>query len=260
MVIVDGQRFMWKDRLVFFPNLEECRQLLEDLDQNGVLRVCQTPIGLSKHSSLITEGVSRTICVDLTKNHETLLREMDAKSCRYEIRKVEKIQERTHILTNNRKACDDFRKLYNDFVALKRYTHPLSRRRFQEYFKVADVFVIYLDGRPFCGHLLVRDNSVKRIRLIFSATRRLESEEDAKHSAPLNRYLHWHEFQTYKSEGFMLYDFGGGGAGTSSVGRFNSSFGGFRLEENNYVLAGMLGRLGYKFYMLSTGIRRRIFV
>jgi Acetyltransferase (GNAT) domain len=259
MVIVDGQRFMWKDRLVFFPNLEECRRLLEDLNQNGVLRVCQTPIGLSKHSSLITEGVSRTICVDLTKDHETLLREMD-RTCRYQIRKVLKMRGRTEIRRNDGQACDDFNRVYNDFVRRKRYTYPLSRRRFEEYRKVSDVYVVYLDGRPSCGHLVVRDDIIKRARLIFSATRRLKSEEDAKHSAPLNRYLHWHEFQTYKSEGFMLYDFGGGGAGTSSVGRFNSSFGGFHLEENSYVLAGILGRLGYKFYMLSTGIRRRIFV
>lgn len=248
MVIIEGRRWVVDFRLVFFPDESELQQLLQFLPPNGILRVRQATIDRLNGPKPVQRSVFRTSCIDLTKTLETLYGEMDAKSCRYEIRKAEKIQARIETRRNDGIACEDFLKLYNRFVSLKGHTHPLSRRRFQEYVKVSDVFVIYLDGRPMCGHLLVRDDTVKRSRLIFSASGRLERGEDSRLSGALNRYLHWHEFQTYKRKGFVLYDFGGIGDGSGSIGKFKLSFGGFRVQDYSYVFAGALGVIPYKLY------------
>ena len=96
---------------------------------------------------------------------------------------------------------------------------------------------MYFNERPVCGHLLLPDRAVKRVRLLFSASSRLNSKEDATVVSPLNRYLHWHEFQKYKADGFESYDFGGISPG-GSISKFKMSFGGELIEERGYVFAG----------------------
>jgi hypothetical protein len=124
---------------------------------------------------------------------------------------------------------------------------------------VSDVWVIYFDERPIAGRLLVRDDTVKRVRMVLSPTSRLAGEEDARLSGTLNRYLHWHELMTYKDQGMQLYDFGGVGDGSSTIARFKLSFGGFRTQDYSYVFAGALGIIAYKFYksLLQYGVSLR---
>ena len=257
MIVIKGQRWLWKDFLVFFPDKEEIAQLLANLGSTTILRVRQTAVEISNHKALIQKGIFRTSCIDLTKSLEEIYREMDAKSCRYEIRKAEKEGERVQVSLNERSAQNDFLLLYNNFVRLKGHAHPMSKRRFEEYVKTCDVWVVYYDGRPFCGHLVARDDRIGRTRLLYSATCRLNSQEDAKMTGPLNRYLHWYEIKFYKEMGIKIYDFGGIGDGTSSIAKFKLSFGGFRVEEYSYVFAGNLGRLAYKIYRVVSHMRTR---
>lgn len=257
MVIVDGQRWVWKDQLIFFPNLEESRQLIESLRLNTVLRIRQTSVELLNSPNVIRSGVFRTSCVDLTKDLGAIYDEMDSMTKRY-IKKAEKMKETVQIRLNDLRAYEDFMKLYNDFVRLKAHTYPLSPQRFREYLNVSDVWVIYLDERPVAGRLLVRDDTVKRVRMVLSPTSRLSSKEDAKLSGTLNRYLHWHELLTYKDKGIQVYDFGGVGDGSSTIAKFKLSFGGVCVQENSYVAVGGLGRLGYKGYEFMTKLRRDI--
>jgi lipid II:glycine glycyltransferase (peptidoglycan interpeptide bridge formation enzyme) len=84
--------------------------------------------------------------------------------------------------------------------------------------------------------------------MVLSSTSRLASEEDARLSGTLNRYLHWYELMTYKDQGMQLYDFGGVGDGSGPIARFKLSFGGFRTQDYRYVFARALGRIAYKFY------------
>ena len=247
MIIVDGQRWLWRDRLVFFPSMTESQQLIETMGNNGILRIRQVSSPLYEHSNLVQSRSFSTSCVDLTKSTAVLYDEMDSMTKRY-VRKAEKLRDRWHIKTNDFRCYEDFLRLYNDFVRLKGHTHPISRQRFQEYLKVSDVWVIYFDERPISGRLLVRDDNVKRVRMILSATSRFLSNEDSRLSGTLNRYLHWHEFITYKQHGIELYDFGGIGDGSGTVARFKLSFGGFRVNDYSYVFAVPLGVIAYRLY------------
>ncbi len=258
VIVVEGRRWIWKDKLVFFPNEDELLDLVQGLASNALVRVRQTTVEFKSHPNLIQRTLFRTSHIDLRKGLESIYQEMDSKSCRYEIRKVKKVSDRLQIHVNDVRVFEDFLELHNDFVRLKGHTGPLAERRFQQYLPVSDVWVVYFDGRPVAGHLLIHDNCVKRVRLIFSATVRLRSPEAAKLSGPLNRYLHWHELKFYKSKAIEIYDFGGIGDGSSSVAKFKLSFGGFRVAENSYVFAGTLGNIGYKCYRGMTLLRKHL--
>src|SRR5690348_17437053 len=60
-------------------------------------------------------------------------------------------------------------------------------RTFGELSKVSDVFVIYYSGRPVCGQMCLRDESIGRARTMFSGSVRLESKEDSVLAGRLNR-------------------------------------------------------------------------
>ncbi len=258
MIVVEGGRWIWKDQLVFFPNQDELLDLVQGLASNALVRVRQTTVELKSHPHLVQRSLFRTSHIDLRKDSESIYQEMDSKSCRYEIRKVEKVSDRLQIHFNDVRVFEDFLELHNDFVRLKGHTGPLAERRLQQYLPVSDVWVVYFDGRPVAGHLLIHDHCVKRVRLIFSATVRLQSPEAAKLSGPLNRYLHWHELKFYKSKAIEIYDFGGIGDGSSSVAKFKLSFGGGRVAENSYVFAGTLGNIGYKCYEGMTRLKKHL--
>jgi hypothetical protein len=260
MVVVENQRLIWKFQGVFFPNQEELQLRIQDLTSNSFLRVCQTTAQMPDHPNLIERRIFRTSCIDLTKSLEVIYSEMDAKSCRYEIRRVERIGERVQIRKNNSTSNEDFLNLNNRFARLKSEIHPISRRGFQAFLRVSDVFVAYFDERPICGHLIIRDEAIKRAREILSASSRLESKEDARLCRTLNRYLHWYEIQTYRSEGFEVYDIGGIGDGSSSIAKFKLAFGGHHVQENNYIYAGALGSIGNQFRKWMREFRNRLHI
>jgi hypothetical protein len=260
MVIIEGSRWGWHDRMVFFPDQETLQQLIASLAPVDILRVRQTAAALPDHPSLIQRSLFRTSCIDLTADLAALYRAMDAKSCRYFIRKAERMLDRIHIHINDAATYKDFLKLYNSFVRLKGHTHPLSERRFREYKQASDVYVLYFDELAICGHIWIRDETTRRVRLVHSVSSRLESAEAAHLSGTWNRYLHWYEMQTYKATGIEIYDFGGVGDGTNSVAKFKLSFGGMRVQDHSYVFAGAIGRWGYKAYRQVTQLRKPLHV
>jgi hypothetical protein len=263
MLITEGRRFLlWKERTVFFPSEQFLARSLTSLAFNEVLRIGQTPADLPDSTNMLRRKLARTTCLDLRLGADALRRAMDAKSCRYEVRRAEKMLDRIKVLTNDDAAANDFRQLYNRFVAINRYARPLSLRRVKEFLGACDVFVIYADDRPVCSHMLLRDDDAGRVRLIFSATCRLEKSPDAALSGPLNRYLHWHEIQAYQAQGFRLFDFGGIEDGETSIAKFKLSFGGFPLVEHCYVFAGAGALFAYRLYdqamrFRPEGLRRK---
>ncbi len=249
MIVIEDRRFaLFRDRTLFFPTADGVAQALEDVDANGIVRISQTSTDIADHPKLIRRKLSRTNCLDLSKDLDELLAEMDPKSCRYEIRRAEKMLPRIRVRLNDRIAYRDFQSLYNNFVKTKRFAPQLSDRRLRMFSEVSDVFVIYLDERAMCGHLLLRDEKARRVRLCFSATNRLDSSEDAALSGSLNRFLHWREIQNYHERAFELYDFGGTEAAFNNIARFKLSFGGFELLEHCYVFMGDLAGQLYALY------------
>jgi lipid II:glycine glycyltransferase (peptidoglycan interpeptide bridge formation enzyme) len=230
----------FRDHHVFFPTNAQLRALAAACRPYEVFR---SPHVVGTIDPVRTRIVSPSVtsCIDLTLPVDTLLRNMSAKSCRYEIRRAEKLADRLEFRTGGTAVEADYLDLYNKFVEWKGYTKPISTRRYQRYLQIGEVTVAYLDGVAVAGHLLIADKDASRVRLIFSASARFEEGELPERVGPLNRWLHWREMLHYREAGFATYDFGGGSP-TSSIGRFKLSFGGAMEEGHFVVVEGALVR------------------
>jgi hypothetical protein len=254
MLTVASQRGLLRDRLVFFADFDESRAIVERVVPHEVVRLRHALADLRSLALQVPLSETRTSRIDLTRHPDVLLADM-SKTCRYEIRRAERIRGRFTIDAGER-ATEDFLGLYNEFVAWKGYTHPMRARRYQDYLAVSDVVVAYLDGEPLVGHLNLRDEQTRRVRIAFSASNRRGGDERRRLAAWVNRYLHWHELLMYRSAGFETYDFGGVGDGTSSVARFKLSFGGEAEVGHCCVVAGPLARGPVEAFERIAGVRR----
>jgi Acetyltransferase (GNAT) domain len=199
----------------------------------------------------------RSLWINLSAGPDAVLNGMKRKSCRYEIRRAEKMLGRVAIEVGSERANRDFLAVYNEFTKAKglpelhpRWMHDNSAR--------SETLVLYLDGEPLCSHLLLRDRETSIVRLLYSGSQRLESPEQAAACGALNRYLHWQEIHRYYTQGFQTFDFGGLGR-PESIARFKLSFGGTVLTQHFYLLSGVpwMARIGNLVY--EQILRRRTF-
>ena len=184
-----------------------------------------------------------TTCVDMSQDTQAVLKMMSRRT-RERIRQVDKMQDHLSIESNTERVTSDFLDLYTSLSRAKSSVPRLSERSLAHYAAVSDVFVLYLEGRPMCGHVLLPDPAAGRVRLLFSASRRLEDTVEANLCGNLNRYLHWHEMKTYAERGLPLYDFRGfchsewNKGETDPIDRFKLSFGSIVMEDHYYELIG----------------------
>lgn len=235
---------------MFFPREDQVAEFARSLRTLDVLRVVWGPTGLSNEVSLIARGWSQTSIVDLSKGQEAIYAGMHT-NCRYKVRRAEKMRDRFEIVMNTEAARADFFSLYSTFALSKRYLPRLKPHRFNEYLPHADVFVLYFEGHPTCGRLVLRDEESRTALMLYSATRRLEQGADTITVGLLNRYLHWHEMKTYQAAGIEKYDFGGVGPRGVSLSNFKMSFGGELSPFSIYLYAGSarpVWKLAYSFY------------
>ncbi len=239
-------------RVVYFPTGPEISAMLREMRLNAIVRVRQTRVVLDAAPNLLAHDRFYALCLDLTGSLEAIQAKMNSTCARY-IRKAAKLDGRLEIDRNSPRAERDFLDVYNAFAALKKHSGPLFRATLDSMRAVSDIFVIYADGRAVAGHLWMLDPSSKRVRLMFAASTRLEGSEQGTFVASLNRYLHWHEIQLYKSEGFEFYDFGGFQSPADAehpLNKFKLSFGAFIVEEHDYVFGRGLGSLAYRLYRM----------
>lgn len=259
MVIIERKLLFLRDKLVFFPSQSELEDLVKNLGSFELLKIKETGAVLPKNNPfLIRQGEFRTAFIDLKKDLDDIWREMDKGSCRYEINKAKKWEAKIKITVNQNPEV--FLELYNDFVRKKKHIFPLSKSRLNDYLKVSDFFLCYFDGMPMVGHLLLRDNEAQIVRLVFSTTKRLENKEYARFTGPLNRYLHWYEFEYYKEQGIESYDMGGIGSGKGKVGRFKLTLGGQRVKKNSYLLGKGFIKTVFQIYSFFERVRNKIFL
>jgi len=231
-------------RAVYFPTESTVRETVANLGPIALARLFFTPLKVDHGRCLISEYVTTTVCLDLHKSLEGLWGATDA-TCRRQVRRAEKISGRFTIERNSVRASRDFLVMLNDLADLKEGVSIISSRMLALLEGSVDVFMLYLDGQPNCGHIFLRDAEAGRARLLHSANRRLQEPEKARLCADLNRFLHWHEVRLYRDDGFHLYDFGGINEDrTDGIARFKMSFGGDLLREYTYLCAGFpwLGR------------------
>jgi Acetyltransferase (GNAT) domain len=240
VIMTTAWRGPFRDHMLYFASSTQLRALGAACRSYEVFRSDHV-VGTIDAPRTRIVGRSATSCIDLGSPVDTLLRNMAAKSCRYEIRHAEKLGDRLTFRINDDAVRADFFGLYNRFVDWKGYTTPITARRYRRYLQIADVTVAYLDGIPTAGHLLVADQDAGRVRLVFSASARFD-QGARERVGPVNRWLHWQEMLHYRDVGVATYDFGGG-TSSSSIGRFKLSFGGVMEEGHSVAVEGSLVRV-----------------
>jgi hypothetical protein len=236
---------MIRYRRVFFPRHDQLIQLVEQLRAFDLLRVFSDHPASPSTIRPIARGKGLTTFVDLSKGQDAIYAGMHM-NCRYKVRRAHKMRDRIDIVINTEMARSDFLALYNGFVRAKRKMPVLTSQRLNEYLPHADVFMLYFDGQPTCGRLVLRDLESRIALMLHSATKRLDPGADTITVGLLNRYLHWHEMKTYEAAGMEKYDFGGAGSATPSVTHFKRSFGG-RLITFDYGFYAGTARTAWRF-------------
>ncbi len=208
-------------------------------------------------SRLLLKEKRKTTFVDLSKGEEAIWAGMHS-SCRYKVRRAEKMRDRFEVVMNSDAAWADFRRLYNSFARAKGNLRLLTGRWIREYIGQGDVFVLYFDGRPTCGRLVLRDDENRIALMMHSATRRLEPGSDPITIGLLNRYLHWYEMKTYQTAGMQKYDFGGADDSYRTVTQFKLSFGGQISDLNCSVYTGSAALMWRTLELLRNLQRQRL--
>jgi hypothetical protein len=244
-------------RKFWFPSRVQAMEISESLRPDDVVRFFAVSPALGALPHLVEKHRMRTLWINLSAGPDAVLNGMKRKSCRYEIRRAEKMLGRVAIEIGSEKSNHDFLAVYNDFTHAKGLP-GLPARWIQDNSAHCETLVLYLDGIPLCSHLMLLDPETSIVRLLYSGSRRLESPEHAAECGALNRYLHWQEMQRYYAQGFMTFDFGGLGQ-PDGIPRFKLSFGGTVLTQHYYLLSGMkwVARLGKIVY--EQILRRRTF-
>jgi hypothetical protein len=187
--------------------------------------------------NVIKRDPGATVCIDLEPARESLFSQI-CRNGRVEIRAIERLGEQVNICRNG-DSVRDFLSIYQEFARNKEGVAPLNEAILARYRECSDVFLAYLDGNPLCGHVFLRDRSVGRVRMLYSASKRLDAGQNPRICSKLNRFLHWYELQLYKDEGFKTYDFGGiSDDPRDGIADFKKSFGGEVRRECSYTCAG----------------------
>jgi hypothetical protein len=245
-------------RKFWFPGRTAAAEISNSLRPNDVVRFFAVSPAFDSLSHLVEQYRMRTVCINLSAGPAAILAGMKPTSCRYRIRRAEKMLDRVVIETSSEKSNRDFLAVYNNFSRAKGLPE-ITARWIQENSAHCDSLVLYLDGDALCTHLLLRDPQTSIVRLLYSGSRRLQSPEHAAACGTLNRYLHWHEMQRYAAQGFTTFDFGGIGDTDDPITRFKLSFGGAVLTQHFYLLSGLpwVAKLGKFLYQQI--LRRRTF-
>lgn len=201
------------------------------------------------------EGCSpfQTLMVDLTAAEETLSSAI-SKNTRYKINRAEREGLQPEIVLS---PSDEQVKAYADYYDLFARQKSLgsANRRKLHALKAAGALVLTsisgTEAGVLSAHAWVHDQTLQRVRLLYSASHFREMTESADRNliGRANRCLHWHEILSFKKMGLAQYDFGGLPMNDSdpvlnAIARFKLEFGGCPLIEYTGIVPGnALGRM-----------------
>jgi len=176
-----------------------------------------------------------TLLVDLSLGEDALWRELHTLGKR-QIKKAQKLGAELTVGQHEEAAFA----VINDSIRRQGYRPPISRVEWADVLSYSDLFVARLEGEVLAAHVLPTDRST-RAQLLFSATVERATSRFKDEIGPLNRLLHWFEFQHYREAGVPVYDFGGvvldPGHPLHGIGLFKQSFGGRIVAEDVVRLA-----------------------
>ena len=183
-----------------------------------------------------------TKVIDLTRDIEEIRKDFSS-TVRYKINRAEKDGVRFSLYSiHNQNLIDDYIDYYNTFAESKNLHFRLSAQVHIEPFKENLIVTQALYNGHICamhGHIV--DHQEKIVYLAHSSSHfRVKNNNigvDKNFIGRANRFLHFKDFQYFKSLGFVLYDMGGYGfdenGEPSSISRFKDGFGGILVQEDH---------------------------
>ncbi len=232
---------------VFLANADDVRSLGEKVGFTQVIQVLDVPESIGECPGLVKCQPELTTAIDLTKDLDAIFGAIQQRVRRY-IRAAIKLK--PMVTANDDRARRDMVALYNDFAGEHGHSAPISLTSLERVSSFTDCIVVYdPDGQPAAGHVTLKDAATRRARGFQYATARLRRDPGLVRT--LHRYLHWYEFERFKSEGFQQYDFGGIRYPEHPVAQFKLGFGGGVSRTYIYVLAGLplVGRVALAIYI-----------
>lgn len=183
------------------------------------------PVFFKKH-----EG--KTSVINLLEDMEKISSNMKS-NYRNEIKKAISL----NIDVKEETDVNEFIKYYNNF-AIKRGLSPINEYNVTKYPKYV-IFKASLDGSVLTYHVHIYDEEEKIVRLLYSASNRLDDSIDTKAVGFANKYLHYKEFEYFKAQGLEQYDFAGvcdnpEDKAKYGIGLFKKGFGGEMIETVSY--------------------------
>jgi len=146
----------------FFPMESSIDGLLARLKPNELARLFWTAADREPGGQIVARESSTAVCVDLRKSEEALWSACHRGS-RYHIKRAQQVMDHVTISRNGAQATAAFLEIFNEFARVKDHVSPINARILNYYAPHSDIFVIFLDGKPMCGHAVLRD-SESRVR------------------------------------------------------------------------------------------------
>jgi hypothetical protein len=236
MFVHKGKCFGKEAIVAWWP--QSVQDITPFLDQAPVVIVWQCPASLVRELDpwVFRCKPFQTPLIDLARPEEELWQGLEAKSCRYEVRKAQKMG----CVVSRNEESDAARLIINDSIRRLRYRPEIGEAQWRDLLPVDDIFLCRWQGLPIAAHVVQRDHP-GRAKLLLSGGADRSDDRLRGAVGPGNRILHWRELQYYKAEGYHFYDFGGCDVNKESPHyrntQFKLSFGGEVVEEPMVYLA-----------------------
>ncbi len=172
----------------------------------------------------------QTSFVDLSNDMDCILSSMKSNT-RNEIRRA--IKEGCSFVVN--KDYDCFIPFYNEFCKMKGLDKQTTK---EELLRFNDVIITIAmhNQTTLAMHATVIDKEASVAMLLYSCSARLDNCVDKKMIGWGNRYLHFKDFEYFKSMGLKRYDWNGVCTDESqpekfNIGQFKMAFGGYLVDN-----------------------------
>jgi len=190
---------------------------------------------------------------DLSISLEEILGSMKSNT-RNEIRRAE----REGIEFEANISFDEFVPYYNAFAESKGLEDRVNLQRLTKYDKTIITKATH-NGITLAMHATVVNMEQKLAFLLFSCSPRLDADVDKKMIGWGNRFLHYKDFEYFKSIGIETYDWSGICTDPEnpkySIGQFKLSFGGTLIDS--YVLKSPIYVVLERMREIATGLFRK---
>ena len=173
-----------------------------------------------------------TLLIDLTQNTDTIFEKYKTNT-RNEIRRAVKEEVDFDLETN----LTYFISFYNDF-AIKKGQSLLSYNSLSK-IKPLTITKASQNNKTIVMHSYITDIKTKTVRLIYSASNRLDTDSDRRLIGWANRFLHHQDMLYFKEKNIKTYDLGGTAHHTKKkdnhhIAKFKKEFGGKITDEYFY--------------------------